>query len=67
MPLFFNIVEPQNRSQLLNSLVKDIRSHNNSFTTGEVGYRFLLRALADEGRSDVVNDMNNQADRPGYG
>ncbi|MBD1393387.1 family 78 glycoside hydrolase catalytic domain [Mucilaginibacter glaciei] len=67
MPLFFNIAEPQNRPHLLNALVKDIRSHNNSFTTGEVGYRFLLRALADEGRSDVVFDMNNQADRPGYG
>ncbi|MEO7215426.1 family 78 glycoside hydrolase catalytic domain [Mucilaginibacter sp.] len=67
MPLFFDLCPPEKRKELLDWLVKDIRSHNNSFTTGEVGYRFLLRALADEGRSDVVYDMNNQSDRPGYG
>ena len=34
---------------------------------GDVGYRYLLRALADGGRSDVIFDMNNQSDKPGYG
>ncbi|GGH00115.1 family 78 glycoside hydrolase catalytic domain [Mucilaginibacter phyllosphaerae] len=67
MPLFFNLTDTQNRQQLLTSLVNDIRKRDNSFTSGEVGYRFLLRALADEGRSDVVYDMNNQSERPGYG
>jgi alpha-L-rhamnosidase len=67
MPLFFNIADKQNRQQLLNALVNDIRKNNNSFTTGEVGYRFLLRALADGGRSDIVYEMNNQTDKPGYG
>lgn len=67
MPLFFGLCPPEKRQALLDRLVKDIRSHNNSFTTGEVGYRFLLRALADAGRSDVVYDMNNQSERPGYG
>ncbi|MFC4210246.1 family 78 glycoside hydrolase catalytic domain [Pedobacter lithocola] len=67
MPLFLNIVEPQNRTKLFNSLVDSIRKNNNSFNSGEIGYRFLLRALADGGRSDVVYDMNNQSDKPGYG
>ncbi len=67
MPLFFGLVEPQNRPKLLNALVTDIQQRNNSFTSGEVGYRFLLRALADEGRSDVIYAMNNQSDKPGYG
>ncbi|MCZ4222576.1 family 78 glycoside hydrolase catalytic domain [Pedobacter rhodius] len=67
MPLFFNLVEPENRSKLFNALVDTIRKNNNSFNSGEVGYRFLLRALADGGRSDVVYDMNNQSDKPGYG
>ncbi|RNL56631.1 family 78 glycoside hydrolase catalytic domain [Pedobacter jejuensis] len=67
MPLFLNIVEPENRSKLFNSLVDSIRKNNNSFNSGEIGYRFLLRALADGGRSDVVYDMNNQSDKPGYG
>ncbi|WP_183557826.1 family 78 glycoside hydrolase catalytic domain [Mucilaginibacter sp. SP1R1] len=67
MPLFFNLVDADNRQKLLNKLVDDIHSHGNSFTTGEVAYRFLLRALADNGRSDVVYSMNNQSDKPGYG
>jgi hypothetical protein len=67
MALFFNFVEEKNRFALLNKLVDDIHAHQNSFTTGEVAYRFLLRALADNGRSDMVYTMNNQDDRPGYG
>ncbi|WP_158642954.1 family 78 glycoside hydrolase catalytic domain [Mucilaginibacter ginsenosidivorax] len=67
MPLFFDLAGAGSRPQLLNALVDDIHNNQNSFTTGEVGYRFLLRALADGGRSDVVYDMNNQSERPGYG
>lgn len=67
MALFFNFTEPENRENLLNKLVDDIHNHQDSFTTGEVAYRFLLRALADNGRSDVVYAMNNQSDKPGYG
>ncbi len=32
-----------------------------------MGYRYLLRALAEGGRSDVIYAMNNQSERPGYG
>ena len=32
-----------------------------------MGYRYVLRALANEGRSDVIFAMNNQSDKPGYG
>ena len=67
MPLFLNIAESQNRKTLIDSLVSDIRRRGNAFTSGEVGYRFLLGALAMEGHSDVIYDMNNQSDRPGYG
>jgi hypothetical protein len=67
MPLFFNITEPQNRKRLIEKLVADIRKRGNSFTSGDVGYRFLLKVLAEEGYSNVIFDMNNQSDRPGYG
>ncbi len=67
MPLFFNLVEPQNRDKLTKALVDSIRARDNGFTSGEVGYRFLLRALAEGGHSDVVFDMNNQSEKPGYG
>lgn len=67
MPLFFNMAEPHTRKTLVDSLVADIRSRGNAFTSGEVGYRFLLGALAMEGQSDLIYQMNNQTEKPGYG
>lgn len=63
--LVMNLCEPQNRSAVLNSIVADVKQHG--LTAGDVGYRYLLRALADGGRSDVIFEMNNQSERPGYG
>jgi hypothetical protein len=67
MPLALDMVAPRDRQKVLDAIVNDIRQRNNSLTAGDVGYRYLLRALADNGRSDVIFDMNNQSDRPGYG
>ena len=51
----------------MDAIVKDVRSRGNGLTAGDVGYRYLLRALADGGRNDVIFDINNQSDKPGYG
>jgi hypothetical protein len=67
IPYVMNMVDPEYRSSVFDGIVQDIEKHGNSFTTGEVAYRYLLRALADGGRSDVVFMMNNQSDKPGYG
>jgi alpha-L-rhamnosidase len=65
MPLVFDLVAPANRASVIEALVKDVRARG--LTTGDVGYRYLLRALADAGRSDVIYAMNNQSEKPGYG
>ena len=67
IPLVMGICEPTNRAAVLDAIVADIRKRGNAFTAGDVGYRYLLRALADGGRSDVIFDINNQSDKPGYG
>lgn len=67
MPLFFGLAEPSNRKKLADTLAADIRGRGNAFNCGEVGYRFLLKALAMEGHSDLIYAMNNQSDKPGYG
>jgi len=67
VPLAMGLVDPTNRAAVLDALVRDVRAHINALTAGDVGYRYLLRALADGGRSDVIFDMNNQSDKPGYG
>jgi len=36
-------------------------------TAGDIGYRYLLMALADGGRNDVIYHMNHRDDVPGYG
>jgi hypothetical protein len=64
--LVMGLPEPAERPVILDSLVKDIRAHSNGLTAGDVGYRYLLRALADGDRSDVIFDINNQSDKPGY-
>lgn len=67
IPLVIGLVETKDRASVLANVVKDVRQHGNGLTAGDVGYRYLLRALADGGRSDVVFDMNSQSDKPGYG
>jgi alpha-L-rhamnosidase len=67
IPLVMNLCEPTNRAAVLDALVADVRKHGNAITAGDVGYRYLLRALAEGGRSDVIFDMNNQSEKPGYG
>ncbi len=67
IPLVMNLIEPDHRQGALDAIVEDVRRRGNALTAGDVGYRYLLRALADGGRSDVIFDMNNQSEKPGYG
>jgi alpha-L-rhamnosidase len=65
--LVMNLAETADRPALLEGVVKDIRARGNALTAGDVGYRYLLKALSAGGRSDVIFDMNNQSEKPGYG
>jgi alpha-L-rhamnosidase len=67
IPLVMGFAPQDDRGAILGHLVDDVRRHGNGLTSGDVGYRYLLRALADGGRSDVIFDMNSRSDRPGYG
>jgi len=67
LPLVMGLAPEADRVAILQNLVDGIRQHDNRLTAGDVGYRYLLKALADGGRSDVIFDMNCRSDRPGYG
>jgi hypothetical protein len=67
IPLVMNLCDPTNRAAVLDAIVRDIRARGNALTAGDVGYRYLLLALAEGGHSDVIFDLNNQSDKPGYG
>ncbi len=65
MPFALRMVASEQRAWVLEAIVADVQT--NGLTAGDVGYRYLLRALADGGRSDVVFAMNHQSEKPGYG
>ena len=65
--LVMGLVDGSERAAVAQAIVEDVRNRGNALTAGDVGYRYLLRALAQEGRSDVVFDMNHQSQKPGYG
>ncbi len=67
MPYYLGMVPEGDEAGVLEAIVEDIREHGNSLTSGDVGHRYLLRALAEGLRPDVVYDMHHQDDRPGYG
>lgn len=66
MPLFLGIVPPAHRPAVLDSLVRDVRSRGNRVTAGDVGFYYVVQALLDGGRSDVLYDMLCQTNGPGY-
>lgn len=65
--LYFGLVDPQNKSAVLDNLVKNIRKHGNRLTTGDVGTRYLFQTLANSGLNELVYTMNNHEEVPGYG
>ena len=67
IPLVMGLTDGPYSKSSLDLIVADVAEHHNGVTAGDVGYRYLLRALADGNRSDVIYAMNNQSERPGYG
>jgi hypothetical protein len=66
IPLALGIVEPSNRDAALAALVREVENNGCATTCGNVGFRFLLRALAEAGRSDLIYRMVTQDEKPGY-
>lgn len=67
LPLYMGLVDDADKTACLKQIVDDIRKRGNSITSGDIGFSFLLKVLEQEGRSDVIFDMNSQCDKPGYG
>ena len=67
MPLALGIVPEGSRAAVLEHIVADIHAHNDHVTTGEIGYPYMVRALLENGRSDVLLAMMLRTDPPSYG
>jgi hypothetical protein len=66
MPLMLGLVEENRRAAVLDNLVKVLRANGNRVTAGDVGFMYLVRAVSDAGRGDVLYDVVCQEDGPGY-
>jgi hypothetical protein len=67
MPLVVGLAPEDERENVLKALVDDIRAHENHVTAGDVGFHYVVDALLDGGRSDVLYDMLERTDTPSYG
>ncbi|TKK71040.1 alpha-L-rhamnosidase [Ilyomonas limi] len=65
--VYMKLVNDKDKAAVVNNIVKDLRNRNNALTAGDIGFRYLLKVLDEAGRSDVIFDMNNRSDVPGYG
>src|SRR5690606_31561116 len=67
MALYMGLVDEPNQDKVLTNLIKDIADRDTSFTAGDIGHRYLLQALQQAGRDDLIYAMHNDDTRPGYG
>ncbi len=65
MPLALGIVPLENQAAVLANLVANVKA--NGLACGEIGHPYLLRALTEMGRADLVYDLHSGSDQPGYG
>jgi alpha-L-rhamnosidase len=66
MPLYFGMVDSKYRQDVMKNLIRSINENGKALTSGDIGYRYLLRTLEEAGQSQLIYDMNSRADVPGY-
>jgi hypothetical protein len=66
MPLAFGMAPEGGQAALAEKLVADIRARGNHTSAGDIGYRYVLAALTQAGRDDVVFEMANNPVGPSY-
>ena len=67
MAIVAGLADPAETGAIVDNIVEDVRWRGNSVSAGEIGYPFLLKALAENGRSGVIYDMTIDTEKPGYG
>ena len=67
MALAVGLVPAGREKAVLENLIADIRAHSNHVTAGDVGFHYVVRALIEHGRGDVLFDVLSRTDAPSYG
>jgi alpha-L-rhamnosidase len=67
MPLCVGLVQQKDKAAVLKNLRDSIEATGKKLTAGDIGFHFLIQALHDGGASQLIYEMNNRDDVPGYG
>lgn len=67
MPLCVGLVDEPYKTAVFKNLVDSITASGKKLTAGDIGYHFLVQALQQGGASQLLYDMNDRDDVPGYG
>jgi hypothetical protein len=67
MPLSLGMVDVKYRDRVVANLVDSIKKNNKALTAGDIGFHYLVDALTSNGQSQLLYEMNNRDDVPGYG
>jgi alpha-L-rhamnosidase len=65
LALALGLAAEEDRPRLVAALARDVEEKGYA-TAGGIGHRFLLRALTEGGRTDLIHRMLTQDARPGY-
>jgi hypothetical protein len=66
MGLVLGLFPEEHRARALMVLVDDIRAREYHVSAGDIGFHYVVRALTDGGRSDVLYDILKRSDKPSY-
>jgi hypothetical protein len=67
MSLIVGLVPEEYKEKAITQLKNDVVKRGYAITAGDVGHPFLIAALMKYGMSDILNEMTNITDKPGYG
>lgn len=67
MPYSVGLVDPKYHEKVISNLEDSIRANRKALTAGDVGFHYLVEALTKGGKSQLLYEMNNRSDVPGYG
>ena len=67
MPLAVGLVEQPYLKRVQDNLIATVQRDNKAVTAGDIGFHFLVKALTEAGAAQLLYEMNNRDDVPGYG
>lgn len=67
MPLALGMVPAGQEGRVVEALAADIHARGDHVSAGDIGFHYVVRALAEHGRADVLHAMLSRTDAPSYG